>query len=314
MKVTYTNPLVENGPDPFVTEWKGNYYYSFSTPDGVYVEKQARLCDFKRVGKHVYTPEEGTMWSREFWAPEIHEIDGEWYLYVAADDGQNANHRMYCLKSENGEPDGHYVMMGKVTDATDEWGIDGTILKTKDGIYMVWSGQEGFRPGVIETAQNIYIAKLKTPWEVDGPRVMLSTPEYDWETAGSSDTLPKVNEGPQILYKDDTVHIIYSAAGSWCQDYCLGRLTFRGGSVLDPACWEKGSEPVFSKTEGSYGPGHCSFVKAPDGTDMIFYHARRDGDGGWPGRGMRLQAFTWSGDVPVFGTPAEPGKELTVEV
>ena len=27
------------------------------------------------------------------WAPEIHRIDGKWYVYYAADDGNSDNHR-----------------------------------------------------------------------------------------------------------------------------------------------------------------------------------------------------------------------------
>ena len=46
--------------------------------------------------------------SREVWAPEIHFLDGRWYVYVAASDGQNRNHRMWALQSEGADPFGKY--------------------------------------------------------------------------------------------------------------------------------------------------------------------------------------------------------------
>ena len=228
----------------------------------------------------------------------------------------NVNHHMYVLKSTNGRPDGDYELVGMLDDGSGCWAIDGTVLPYGGRLYFVWSGWESRE----NTHQNIYIAPMKSPTELCGARVLLSTPEYDWEKRGSGPTksgkcLPAVNEGPQVLEKDGTVHIIYSAAGSWCRHYCLGRLTFRGGDPLDPKCWEKCAEPVFTEGEGAHGPGHCSFVKAADGkTDFIIYHARRDAKGGWVGRGMRAQPFTWDGDVPVFGKAASPEDDIEIPV
>ena len=92
-------------------------------------------------------------------------------------------------------------------------------------------------------------------------------------------------------------------------------LTLRGGDPLNPADWVKCKEPVFVESEGTHGPGHCSFVKAKDGkTDFIIYHARRDAKGGWVGRGMRAQPFTWDGDVPVFGAAATPDDDIEIPV
>jgi GH43 family beta-xylosidase len=35
----------------------------------------------------------------DVWAPELHQINGAFYIYVAMDtNGNNANHRMYVLK------------------------------------------------------------------------------------------------------------------------------------------------------------------------------------------------------------------------
>lgn len=316
MTETFRNPITESGADPFVVRFEDGYYYVYSADGGVFVSRADNIHHLRQDGKCIFRPEEGKPYSRELWAPEIHFIDGDWYCYVAADDGVNANHHMYVLKSTDGRPDGVYAMVGMLDDGSGCWAIDGTVMPCGGKLYFVWSGWESRE----NTHQNLYIAPMKSPTELAGARVLLSRPEYDWEKRGSGPTksgkcLPTVNEGPQILEKDGTVHVIYSAAGSWCRHYCLGMLTLRGGDPLNPADWVKCKEPVFVESEGTHGPGHCSFVKAKDGkTDFIIYHARRDAKGGWVGRGMRAQPFTWDGDVPVFGAAATPDDDIEIPV
>lgn len=316
MTETFRNPITESGADPFVVRFEDGYYYVYSADGGVFVSRADNIHHLRQDGKCIFRPEEGKPYSRELWAPEIHFIDGDWYCYVAADDGVNANHHMYVLKSTDGRPDGVYAMVGMLDDGSGCWAIDGTVMPCGGKLYFVWSGWESRE----NTHQNLYIAPMKSPTELAGARVLLSRPEYDWEKRGSGPTksgkcLPTVNEGPQILEKDGTVHVIYSAAGSWCRHYCLGMLTLRGGDPLNPADWVKCKEPVFAESEGTHGPGHCSFVKAKDGkTDFIIYHARRDAKGGWVGCGMRAQPFTWDGDVPVFGAAATPDDDIEIPI
>jgi len=70
--------------------------------------------------------------------------------------------------------------------------------------------------------------------------------------------------------------IIYSASGSWGDNYCLGQLTWTGGDVLDPKSWVKKANPVFSGTNQVISPGHASFVKSLDGSeDWIVYHTAK---------------------------------------
>ena len=306
MSIQFKNPILEKGADPFVVLFEGKYYYVYSTKDRtVEVSVADNINLLNRNGNIAFAPEEGLEYSKELWAPEIHYINGDWYLYVAADNGANVNHRMYVLKSKNKRPDGEYEMIGKITTADDHWAIDGTAIQYGGELYYVWSGWEGNE----NVVQNIYIAKMRSPTELCGERVLLSTPEYEWEKRGCGQFgekfRPYINEGPQILYKGDTVHIVYSASGSWCEYYCLGILTFRGGDIMDVANWVKNPELVFEQSEGTHGTGHCSFTTSLDGTkDIIVYHAMRVRNGGWGSRGVRAQVFTWDGDMPVFGKAA----------
>ncbi len=310
MKETFTNPILPRGADPYVVKQGDKYYYCYSSGNGVAVSCADNIHLFKDAkGRRVYSAPEGTMYSKEYWAPELHYVRGRWYIYVAADDGNNDNHRMYALGALTDDPMGDYEMLGKVSDSTDKWAIDATVLEYENELYFIWSGWEGDR----NVQQNIYIARMSDPVTISSERVLLSVPEYEWEKRACTNGLPTINEGPAVLKKGNTVHIIYSGSGSWSDEYCLGMLTFRGGDILDPKCWSKHPETVFCKGEGAYSTGHCSFTVSPSGNeDWIVYHANVDKGLGWGGRGMRAQKITWNGDVPVFGRPVPAGEAVEI--
>lgn len=300
---TFTNPIVDSGADPWVISWKDDYYYCRVVKGGkICISKTKRLQDIGTAAKvEVWSPLEGTAYSKGIWAPELHYLDGRWYIYFAADDGENANHRMYALEGNSRNPQGAYTFKGKIAAPTDRWAIDGTVLVLDDGSkYFVWSGWEGFE----NVQQNLYIAPMSNPWSIGGERVCISAPEYVWERVGT----PYVNEGPQVLKRDGQIYIIYSASGSWTDDYCLGQLTYVGGDVMKKESWMKKTAPVFSKTPDVFGPGHACFVKSPDGIeDWIVYHAAKHSGAGW-NRNVRTQRFTWHADgSPSFGIPIPAG-------
>ena len=317
---TFTNPLLEHGPDPWVVEADGWFYYMNSTGENITIWKMRDVTDLREAQKTVvWTPPAGTRWSKELWAPELHRFDGKWYLYFAADGGKNEGHRIYVLENSAKDPTtGAWVLKGKVGDATDKWAIDATAFRNDgpggDGrLYMLWSGWEGD----VDGQQNIYIARLKNPWTVDGPRMMISHPQYPWEMVGD---LPgrhvDVNEGPEILQHDGKVFLIYSASGCWTDRYELGEEVAKASAdLMDTGSWVKLDHPVFfeAPARGVFGPGHNGFFKSPDGKqDWIIYHANpASHDGCGDLRSPRIQPFTWNADgSPKFGMPVAPGVEL----
>lgn len=312
---TFTNPLKESGPDPWVIYKDGYYYYMNTTGSNLQLWKTKNVTELKNAEhKIIYTPPATGMYSKQLWAPEIHFLRGKWYVYYAADDGNNINHRMYVL--ENASPDpmqGEWVFKGKLADPGDHWAIDMTVAEINGKIYAAWSGWEGKENGV----QRIYIAELSNPWTMKGDRVEISHPFYEWEKKGAvpeewqkNGEVPyiMVNEGPEFLIKGDNIFLIYSANACWL-DYCLGMLQAKKTSnILDPSSWKKHPKPVFVQApeNGVYAPGHNSFFKSPDGKeDWILYHANPSAnDGCGNKRAPHAQKFTWKKDgTPDFGKP-----------
>lgn len=300
---TFTNPIVGSGADPWVTFQNGYYYFTKTTGGNVQVRRATRLAGTNGLGNatllSTFTPP--APYNKEVWAPEIHFIQGTAYIYFAADDGTNANHRMYAAV-QHGASMTTFDFLGKVYDATtDRWAIDGTVFEADNGaLYFIWSGW----PGTANVIQNLYIAPMSNPWTISGPRVLLSSPQLSWESW--------IQEGPEILQHDGKVFLVYAANESWTDNECLGMLVNTNGNYLNASSWTKMSQPVFKTYSGTngavYGPGHCSFSQSLDGTeDWIFYHAAKTSGSGWD-RDIRMQKFTWKANgYPNFGQPIPAG-------
>jgi GH43 family beta-xylosidase len=298
----FFNVVSPEKADPWVFRHSdGLYYWVYSTGGHVELLRSPTLSGLGAgERKVVWTPEKAGPASRDIWAPELHRIRGKWYIYVAADDGENKHHRMYVLENGGADPfAGSFTFKGRLSvPGEDRWAIDGTALEVGDRLYFVWSGWEGFE----NVRQNLYIAPMGDPWTISGERVMISTPDQEWEARGGR---PAINEGPEAIVRDGRVLLVYSASGSWSDFYCLGLLSAKvGADLMDAKSWTKHAGPVFASANGVKAPGHASFTKSRDGKeDWIVYHTARFPGAGWT-RLVRAQRFRWTAEgLPDFGSP-----------
>ena len=311
----FVNPIAE-GADPWVVRDEANdrYLWCFSDANRGIAIAEGSLT---RIGRrHVVwrAPKSGP-YSKEVWAPELHRLDDRWYVYFAASDGDNANHRAYVLQSETADPLGAYRMHGPLRtgdgpdrDMPNIWAIDMTVLRHRGHRYAVWSGWDA--PGT--DRQFLYIARMKSPTELTGPRVRLTDNDtYLWERIEPNENARGLHEGPQVFDAGGRIHLIYSCGASWLPTYKLGRLTLTGDDPLDPSAWTQTSEPVFQSTEQTYGVGHSCFVKSPDGSQWWHvFHAKRDREPGWR-RAIHGQPMSVDENgTPKFGKPLAAGQPL----
>jgi len=311
---TFSNPLLPSGADPWVIYKDGFYYYTNTSGNKLVIWKTKDITALN-IAEHktVWVPPASTAYSKEIWAPELHYLKHKWYMYFAADDGDNNHHRLYVIENSSDDPlQGEWVFKGQVGDTTNKWAIDPSVFENKGILYLIWAGWEGDTNG----EQDIYIAKMKDPYTVEGKRIKVSSPTYSWEKYGDLKGDPShvnVNEGPEMLKHGDKLFLVYSASGCWTDYYALGMLIADMNSdLLNPSSWEKSKLPVFKQSpENSvYAPGHNSFFKSPDGKqDWILYHANAEpGLGCGKDRSPRIQQFTWRNDgSPDFGVPVKTG-------
>lgn len=293
--------------DPWVYhEAGGDYYLTGSIPKYEGIELRAAehlkgLEDAEPV--MIWRRHESGPMSWHIWAPELHRIDGKWYVYFAAGQAEDIwKIRIYVLECEDENPlSGNWVEKGTIDTGMDSFCLDATVLETGGKRYLIWAQ---YPPDVYES--QLFIAPLGSPWKLAGKPVMISRPSYDWERQ-----VYNVNEGPAVLQRNGKVFVSFSASAT-NHFYCMGLLWMHeGADPMDPASWQKLPEPVFRTNEdgGMFGPGHNSFTKDAEGRDVLVYHARTykeiEGD---PlqdyNRHAWMQYFSWDdAGFPVFGHP-----------
>lgn len=313
----FSNPLFAGG-DPWVTQVGGVYYYSASDcrVAEICVKRSRSLSGLARVhwvGVWI-SPEKGAPNSKEIWAPEIHYLEGRWYIYYAADDGDNDHHRLYVLESDRAlgpyrEGDTGYPF-GRVADSSGDWAIDPDAFIAADGrLYLTWSCTD-YKDS--RFPQRICLARMRDPLHVVGPTVRLSTPTERWEARGEP-----IQEGPVGYARDGRTYITYSASASWIpDDYAVGLLTLApNGLPLDRAAWMK-SGPIFDHHGTVYGPGSVVFVRSPDGRQWWnMYHAidRLDCRPAYQCRDIRMQPMHFDAEgSPILGIPVDAGVPLSL--
>jgi GH43 family beta-xylosidase len=306
----FANPLVLQRADPHVTlHTDGYYYFTATVPEYDRIElRRAHTLDGlgQAEATVVWRAHAAGLMSRHIWAPELHRIEGKWYLYFTAGTSDAPfDVRLYVL--ENASPDplhGRWTERGQLKTGWESFALDATTFALDGRRYLVWAQRP---PAAGKHMTAVYIARMDTPLSTTGPARLLTAPEHAWEKVKFD-----VNEAPAVLVKNGRVFLTYSASATDA-NYALGMLTAKAGAdLLDPAAWTKSPAPVFasSDTAGQYGPGHNSFTTTPDSkTDVLVYHARNYkaivGDPLHdPNRHTRAQPIAWKADgTPDFGAP-----------
>jgi GH43 family beta-xylosidase len=304
---TFANPLLPSGPDPWITQADGTYFYTHTLGDRIALWRTRDIANLAGAEMRVvWRPPEAGANAHSIWAPELHRIDGKWFLYYSATASgfrDDAHRAVFVLENDNADPmAGAWRDRGRVNTAHP--GIDGTIFAIGDRYYFVYSPYLG-------TESGLAIASMADPWTIEGDERVIARPDRDWERQGGRQIL----EGPEFLRgpKGD-LFLTYSASACWSDDYALGLLhAASGADPLDPASWRKSPRPVLRRGNGVYATGHNGFFTSPDGSESwIVYHANSG-----PGmkctarRAPHIQRFGWTAaGWPRFGRPAREGVPL----
>lgn len=295
-ETVYPNPFILHRADPFIYKHTdGMYYFTASYTDmehnleGKYQYLYIILRRSATLGgladgsgayeeKVVYErkPIAGSTLSPHIWAPEIHYIEGNWYIYYTTTISDESSWRIrpHCLECRDRDPlCGTWELKGPVvTEVKDDiaftdFSLDHTHFEHKGKHYFLWAQKTN-------NTSDIFIAQLSNPWTLCTPAVRLSHPEYAWELHGFP-----VDEGPGVIKHGNKIFLTFSGSGTDAL-YCVGLLyAEETADLLDAASWKKLPYPVFqsSRATGQFGLGHNSFTRSDDDTeDLIIYHGRQE--------------------------------------
>lgn len=277
-RTDYNKPFIPQRADPYVCRHTdGTYYFTASVPEyDRIVLRSASTLDGLRCAaeKEIWHKHEKGIMSAHIWAPELHYIDGRWYIYYAAGDVDDIwAIRPYALECVGQDPmRDSWTELGRIQGADDfsfqDFSLDMTVFEHRGEWYAIWAE----KVNVGKKISNLYLARMKSPTCLKSEQVLLSAPDYDWERVGFW-----VNEGPAVLKRGGKIYVTYSASATGAC-YCMGLLSIEEeGELLNPRAWKKERYPILhsDREKGLFGPGHNCFVKAEDGvTDVMFYHAR----------------------------------------
>ena len=267
-------PLIMQRADPYIYyHTDGYYYFTASTPEYDRIEIRRAwsikaLKDAEPVviwRKHASGP-----MSYHIWAPELHFINGKWYIYFAAGRSEDPWWiRSWVLENESADPfAGKWEEKGQLFAEWDSFMLDMTVFEHKDKLYAVWAQKRQ------ERSENsaLFISEMQNPYTLKKPQTLLTYPEFDWECKGF-----KVNEGAAVLKRNGKLFLTFSASATDAT-YCMGMLVAdENADLLKAESWKKLSAPVLTTDEskGIFGPGHNSFTTSRDGKiDYLVYHAR----------------------------------------
>ncbi len=305
--ITFNNPLAEQRADPWV--WKdedGTYYFIATAPeyDRIILRKAKTINGIKDAEeKVIWTKHKQGVMGAHIWAPELHKIDGKWYIYFAAGEAENIwAIRMWVLSNDNEDPtEGEWKEEGRIVTQETSFSLDATTFENNGSQYLIWAQNVSKGPH----GTSLLLSKMKDPVTLEGPELVITNPELPWETVGYN-----VNEGPAVLKKNGKIFVSYSASAT-DHNYAIGLLwADENSDLMDIASWHKSQEPVFFTNDSllRYGPGHSCFTVAEDGkTDVLIYHARtyKELQGNPltdPNRHTRARILRWTEDgMPDFG-------------
>ena len=298
-ELSYDNPIAAQRADPWVFRTETGVYYLIATVpeyDRIVIRKADSINGLKGAEEREvwHKHSEGVM-GHHIWAPELHRIDGTWYIYFAAGEADNIwNIRMWVLSNASDDPmKGAWIEEGRIMTKRNSFSLDATTFEHRGRRYLVWA--QNVWEGAHGTA--LVLSEMSDPVTLSGPEVIISEPEFNWERMKYH-----VNEGPAVIKRNGKIFVTYSASAT-NHHYCMGLLWINEeADLLDPANWHKSPGPVFFTHEElkRFGPGHNSFTVGKDGkTDIMIYHARDykeiEGDElSDPNRATRARVIKWT--------------------
>lgn len=279
--IRYNEPWILQRADPYVYKHSdGTYYFTASVPayDGIVLRRSTTLNGLKDAEETmVWKMHESGIMSIHIWAPEIHYLDGKWYIYYSGGDKDDKwEIRPYVLECQGQDPiHDPWVEKGKLTRAHgdifsfESFSLDATVFENKGKYYYVWAEKVSVGPQI----SNLYIAEMKSPTELATRQVLLCSPDYDWERVGFW-----VCEGPGVVKHNGKLFLTYSGSETGVC-YCMGMLSAdEDDDLLDPRSWKKDRYPVLGTDAdfGVYGPGHNTFTEDEEGNTILVYHGRTE--------------------------------------
>jgi GH43 family beta-xylosidase len=312
-ELTYTNPVYPHSfADPFVLKTAEGYWAYGTGPaaaDGRQfpVLHSGDLVNWESAG-HALEPVAGGV-PTSYWAPEVAEKDGCYYLYYSCSTSNSDEHQRLRVAVAD-QPAGPFTDCGKLLLPEEGFTIDAHPFRDpRTGRWYLFFAKDylidephGTGLAVVELGEDMLsvageptvVVRATSDWQIY---------ERDRQYQGKRWRAWHCVEGPFVLYHAERYWCLYSG-GAWHTDnYGLGFAI--ADNPLGP--WtddfaRHGPTVLKGNAREVIGPGHNSVVIAPDGrTPFVVYHAW---DVKRTARRMCIDPLLWTSDGPRCDGPS----------
>ena len=246
-------PILRGYADPDILYHDGVYYLyatSYQIPDGYEVYSSTDLAHWENHGNCLGGNFGLSKW---FWAPDVKEKDGVFYMLASIDE------HLGLLTATS--PLGPFMPQdGFLFDKS----IDGHIWFEGDEMYIYYvSWREGHRYGIWSCKMNPdrITPDLST-------ETLLLVAEAPYETH-----MNPVAEAPYMLKKDGIYYLTYSGSDYQSPFYCIAYAT--AASPLGPFTKYEANPILVADGQAVSGIGHHCITHTPNGEMILCYHTHR---------------------------------------
>lgn len=305
--VEITNPLPVKFGDPYILHASDGKYYMYGTSlgDGFEAYVSDSLKTWTSCGQ-VYRGGTEEQWNVDcFWAPEVYERNGKYYMFYSANSRNNPTNEGENFKigvAVSDSPAGPFTdLYNRPVFEIDYPVIDANVYfdDATGKTYLYYSRccykhpveseiadkmkQEGVYDEIEESW--VYGVEMKPDFSgiIGEPVLLLAPPaklddrQAEWESRSvtSKEVNRRWTEGSFLFKNKDTYYIMYSANHYGGAHYAVGYATSK--NPLGPFV-KAANNPVLqeNRTKGGtvVGTGHNMVLTMPDSTMYCVYHGR----------------------------------------
>jgi arabinan endo-1,5-alpha-L-arabinosidase len=234
-----------------------------------------------------------------FWAPEVAEREGKYFLYYSAGGIEGQGHKVRLATSD--APQGPFVG-SKIVIPEEPFTIDAhPFLDPVSGQWFLFFAKDFLEE---PTGTGIAVARLNDDMSsIQGPTVPVLQGQANWQIFERNrfwyDRMWSVwycVEGPFVVYRDGRYWMFYSGGNWHASHYGVGCAV--ADRVTGPyrALDVQGGANVLRTGHGLWGPGHCSLVVDREGTDCVCFHAWNSD---YTVRRVHIAPLEWTNNGPV---------------
>lgn len=240
--------------DPFILPYDGQYLLTGTTEQyggnlGIYGYKSKDLENFSEPIL-LFKPSKDFWGDRDFWAPEIHQYKGRYYMFVSFRSLQRRR-ATQILVAVN--PMGPYIPISQNPQTPDKWHcLDGTLFVDADGMpWMVY-----VREFVQMVDGEMYAQRLSEDLtSLEGePHKLFSATWAPWCVTNEEGGMPfdnqsggYITDGPFIFHlQNGGLGMLWSSFGihGYCQAVCYSE----SGNITGP--WKQLDRPLYEHDSG----------------------------------------------------------------